>query len=148
MSNKETNEDTYVLGLTDSLQNLSFDQLLKELGIMKLKLGVIIPLIFEKGKEKGLNEIEIRDIIKKTIDMPERTLNPYLPEGAKRHKYPKNRELANSANYNEITLNYSMVLIIILRLKSKKPMVNPILNQHRISLIDQSKQHMYMETGL
>ena len=98
----KTEEDTDIVGLRDSLQKLSFDQLLKELGMMKLKLRVIIPIIFEKGKEEGLKEIEIRDVIEKTIDLPERTLNPYLPEGAKRHKYPKNRELANSANYNEI----------------------------------------------
>ena len=69
---------------------------------MKLKLGVIIPAIFKKGKESGYTEIEIRNKIKKIIEIPERTLNSYLPEGAKRHKYPKNRELANSANYNEI----------------------------------------------
>ena len=35
--------------LNDSLQKLSFDQLIRELGMMKLKLGVIIPLTFEKG---------------------------------------------------------------------------------------------------
>ena len=69
---------------------------------MKLKLGVIIPAIFKKGKESGYTEIEIRNKIKKIIEIPERTLNSYLPEGAKWHKYPKNRELANSANYNEI----------------------------------------------
>ena len=102
MSNKKTNEDTYVAGLENSLQKLSFDQLLRELGRMKLKLGVIIPAIFKKGKEKGLDEIEIRDKIKNIIDVPERTLNVYLPECAKRHKYPKHRELANSANYNRI----------------------------------------------
>jgi len=95
---QETQEDTDIVGLRVSLQQLSFDQLLQELGKMKLKLGVIIPVIFEKGKQKGLKEIEIRDIINKTIDIPERTLNPYLPEGAKKHKYPKNRELAKLAN--------------------------------------------------
>lgn len=70
---------------------------------MKLKLGVIIPIIFEKGKEKGFNAIEIRNEVKKIIDMPERTLNRYLPEDAKQHKYPKNRKLARLANYNGIT---------------------------------------------
>jgi hypothetical protein len=107
MSNKEPNKDINVAGLANSLQKLSFDQLLQELGKMKLKLGVIIPVIFEKGKQEGHNEIEIRNKIKKIIDVPERTLNPYLPEGAKRHKYPRNRELAKSANYNEITENSS-----------------------------------------
>jgi hypothetical protein len=107
MIKQEIKEDTNIVGLRDFLQKLSFDQLLKELGVMKLKLGVIIPTIFEKGKEKGLNEIEIRDKIKKAIDIPERTLNPYLPEAAKRHKYPKNCELANSANYNENTEKYT-----------------------------------------
>jgi len=95
---QETQEDTDIVGLRVSLQQHSFDQLLQELGKMKLKLGVIIPMIFEKGKQKGLKEIEIRDIINKTIDIPKRTLNPYLPEGAKRRKYPKNRRLANFAN--------------------------------------------------
>jgi len=102
MSNKGLKKDAYVVELTDSLQKLSFDQLLQELGKMKLKLGVIIPTIFKKGKESGYTEIEIRNKIKKIIDVPERTLNPYLPENAKRHIYPKKRELANSANYNEI----------------------------------------------
>ena len=102
MSNKEINEDAHIAGLTDSLHKLSFDELLEELGRMKLMLGVIIPAIFKKGKESGYTEIEIRNKIKKIIEIPERTLNSYLPEGAKRHKYPKNRELANSANYNEI----------------------------------------------
>ena len=101
MSNKEINEDAHIAGLTDSLHKLSYDELLEELGRMKLKLGVIIPAIFKKGKESGYTEIEIRNKIKKIIEIPERTLNSYLPEGAKRHKYPKNRELANSANYNE-----------------------------------------------
>ena len=102
MSNKEINEDAHIAGLTDSLDKLSYDELLEELGRVKLKLGVIIPAIFKKGKESGYTEIEIRNKIKKIIEIPERTLNSYLPEGAKRHKYPKNRELANSANYNEI----------------------------------------------
>jgi hypothetical protein len=100
---QETQEDTDIVRFRVSLQQLSFDRLLQELGKMKLKLGVIIPVIFEKGKQKGLKEIEIRDIINKTIDIPGRTLIPYLPEGAKKHKYPKNRELAKLANYNEIT---------------------------------------------
>jgi hypothetical protein len=101
MNMREANEVTTIIGIKDSLSRLSFDQLLKELGKMKLKLEAIIPVIFEKGKRQGLNEIEIRDKIKKTIDIPERTLNPYLPESAKKHKYPKNRKLADSANYNE-----------------------------------------------
>jgi hypothetical protein len=100
---QETNEETSIVDLTDSLQKLSFDQLLKELGKMKLKLGIILPAIFEKGKEMGFSAIEIRDKIKKTIDIPERTINPYLPEIAKKHRYPKNRRLANSANYNQNT---------------------------------------------
>lgn len=53
MSNKEINKEAYVVDLTDSLQKLSFDQLLQELGKMKLKLAIIIPAIFRKGKEKG-----------------------------------------------------------------------------------------------
>jgi hypothetical protein len=105
MIKQESKVNTDIVGLRGSLQKLSFDQLLEELGTMKLKLGVIIPIIFEKGKRNGLSEIEIRDMIRKTIDIPERTLNPYLPEGAKRHKYPKNRELASSANYNTNTEN-------------------------------------------
>ena len=74
---------------------------------MKLKLKAIIPIIFEKGKEKGLKEIEIRNKIKEMIDVPERTLNPYLPESAKKHRYPKNRKLADSANYTENIENSS-----------------------------------------
>lgn len=100
-------DTTEIIELRDSLQKLSFDQLIQELGKMKLKLGVIIPIIFEKGKQKGFKEIEIRKKIKEMIDVPERTLNPYLPEGAKRHRYPENRKLANSANYNEIIENSS-----------------------------------------
>jgi hypothetical protein len=103
MIKQETREDTEIVGLRDSLQKLSFDQLIQDLGMMKLKLGIIIPIIFEKGKEEGFNEIEIRNKVKKAIDIPERTLNRYLPDGAKQHKYPKNRELAKLANYNEIT---------------------------------------------
>jgi hypothetical protein len=102
MINQETKENTDIVRLNDSLQKLSFDQLIRELGMMKLKLGVIIPLIFEKGKEKGFNEIEIRKRVEEVIDIPERTLNRYQPEGAKQHKYPKNRKLANLANYNKI----------------------------------------------
>ena len=128
MSNKEINEDAYVVALTDSLQKLSFDQLLQELGKMKLKLGVIIPAIFKKGKESGYTEIEIRNMIKKIIEIPKRTLNSYLPEGAKRHKYPKNRELANSANYNEIIEDSTSTPPVKLRLTSIKPMINPIRN--------------------
>lgn len=55
---KQDEENTDIVGLRYSLQKLSFDQLLKELGNMKLKLEVIILIIFEKGKEKGLNEQE------------------------------------------------------------------------------------------
>lgn len=55
---KQGEENTNIVGLRYSLQKLSFDQLLKELGNMKLKLEVIILIIFEKGKEKGLNEQE------------------------------------------------------------------------------------------
>lgn len=106
MIKQDIREDTEIVEFRDSLQKLSFDQLLQELGKMKLKLGIIIPLIFEKGKQKGLKEIEIRNKIKKTIDVPERTLNRYLPENAKFHKYPKNRELAKLANYNEITKGF------------------------------------------
>lgn len=99
MSNKEINEDAHIAGLTDSLHKLSFDELLEELGRMKLMLGVIIPAIFKKGKESGYTEIEIRNKIKKIIEIPERTLNSYLPEGAKAHKYPKrNRSLNLSEN--------------------------------------------------
>jgi hypothetical protein len=94
---------THTVGLVDSLSRLSFDKLLDELAKMKLKLGVIIPIIFEKGKEQGLNEITIRDKIRTIIDIPERTLSRYLPEGAKQHKYPKVRKLAKLANYNETT---------------------------------------------
>jgi hypothetical protein len=63
---------THTVGLVDSLSRLSFDKLLDELAKMKLKLGVIIPIIFEKGKEQGLNEITIRDKIRTIIDIPER----------------------------------------------------------------------------
>ncbi len=102
MIKQKIKEDKEIVGLRDSLQELSFDQLMQELGMMKLKLGVIIPLIFEKGKEKGFNAIEIRNKVKKAIDIPERTFNRYLPEDAKQHNYPKNRGLAKLANYNEI----------------------------------------------
>ena len=123
MINQETKENTDIVRLNDSLQKLSFDQLIRELGMMKLKLGVIIPLIFEKGKEKGFNEIEIRNKVKKAIDMPERTLNRYLPENAKLHKYPKHRELANSANYNQNIENFTVTKASNEAIKNNKSII-------------------------
>jgi len=116
---KQGEEDTDIVGLRYSFQKLPFDQLLEELGKMKLKLDVIIPIIFEKGKEKGFNEIEIRKKVEKAIDIPERTLNRYLPEGARQHKYPKNRKLANLANYNKIKEGFT---------STKTPVSEPVLN--------------------
>jgi hypothetical protein len=74
------------------LQKLSFEQLLDELGTMKLKLSIIIPTIFVKGREKSLTDIQIRESIKARIDIPESTLRRYLPESAKIHRYPKHNE--------------------------------------------------------
>ena len=98
---QQVNEGSNIIALRNSLQKLSFDQLLDELGKMKLKLklSVIIPIIFERGREKSLTDLQIREIIKARIDIPESTYRRYLPEGAKVHKYPKrNRSLNLSEN--------------------------------------------------
>ena len=84
---QQVNEGSNIIALKNSLQELSFDQLLDELGKMKLKLklklSVIIPIIFERGREKSLTDLQIREIIKARIDIPENTYRRYLPEGAK-----------------------------------------------------------------
>ena len=96
---QQVNEGSNIIALKNSLQELSFDQLLDELGKIKLKLSVIIPIIFERGREKSLTDLQIREIIKARIDIPESTYRRYLPEGAKAHKYPKrNRSLNLSEN--------------------------------------------------
>ena len=83
---QQVNEGSNIIALKNSLQELSFDQLLDELGKMKLKLklklSVIIPIIFERGREKSLTDLQIREIIKARIDIPESTYRRYLPDSS------------------------------------------------------------------
>ena len=96
---ERANENSNIVALRNSLEELSFDQLLDEMGMMKLKLGIIIPVLFKRGREKSLTDLQIRARIKVKIDIPESTYRRYLPESAKAHKYPKrNKSLIMSDN--------------------------------------------------
>jgi hypothetical protein len=80
-------------------QNKSFDELIDELKGAFLKASQLIPLIFDKGQQAGMQNDEIRKRIQSEFDIPGRTMRRYLPQGVKgQYKRYHNGKLAKLAN--------------------------------------------------
>ena len=72
-------------------EHKSFDELIRELRGTLLKASHIIPLLFEKGRQAGFDDNEIRAKIRNELNVPYRTMVRYLPLNAK-HKYERYQE--------------------------------------------------------
>lgn len=64
-------------------ENKSFDELVKEFNHRLLNAGQLVPLIFQKGREVGMQDSEIRSRILRA-GMPYRTMLRYVPPDSKR----------------------------------------------------------------